>query len=277
MDLQEMSTELQKFADANNLDMNVSAVLDSMEAGDFVELSQAMDNSDNRTILKILQRYRARAFESFNYFSSTSTPSLNEMVNLINTMGMDEIKLNYNRFVRGALVEMAHLTMQELKTLIFEDITSTLQASQIANQNNATQNSGSQDPAVQAKMKQAELQKASANPNSQVTVPGNNGSTELEKVLGVDVGPTPDKSLVVTKDPNNQNQVSVFGMNDVEPVTEDPVQEELPVMEPEIEVQIVPDEAQPEHEFKDEPEVQNNQDEVLSAIMDFCARINGLR
>lgn len=278
MDLQEMGTELQKFADANGLDMDVASALDNMDAGEFVELSQAMDNSDNRSIMKILQRYRARAFESFEYFKPNSRHVGSEICEHVKSMRMDELQLNYERFVIGALKESSHLSTQELKTLVYEDITSSLQASQIADQNNASK-SVTQDPAVQAKMKQAELQKSAANPNSQVTVPGQNGNSELEKVLGVDIGPTPDKSLVVTKDPNNQNQVSVFGMNDVEPVTEEPeveieIQPEEPEQEMEPEIAPAPEERKM---FRDEEPETNNQDEVIAAIMDFCSRINGLR
>jgi hypothetical protein len=52
MDIQQAATELQKFADANGLQMDVSSVLETMDAGDYVSLNQAMDNSDNRSILK---------------------------------------------------------------------------------------------------------------------------------------------------------------------------------------------------------------------------------
>ena len=39
MDIQQTATELQKFADANGLQMDVSTVLDTMDAGDFVSLN----------------------------------------------------------------------------------------------------------------------------------------------------------------------------------------------------------------------------------------------
>ena len=40
MDIQQTSQELQKFADSQGMNIDVSTVLDNMDAGDFVELNR---------------------------------------------------------------------------------------------------------------------------------------------------------------------------------------------------------------------------------------------
>mgnify|MGYP007127224558 CR=1 FL=1 len=71
MDIQQTSQELQKFADSQGMNIDVSTVLDNMDAGDFVELNSAIDSNNNQEIFKILQKYKARMSESFEYFSPT--------------------------------------------------------------------------------------------------------------------------------------------------------------------------------------------------------------
>ena len=278
MDIQELSTQLQKFADAQGLNIDVDAVLQTMDAGDFVEINQAIDNSDNRSILKILQKYRARAMESYQYFNGTKLIESDEL-RVIDEMGYNELVENYHSFVQGALHDHSHLSLSEMKALVKEDLTSTLGN---AITNNDNKNQTTVNPEVQAKMKQAELQKNTGNPNFNVTVPNGTGSS-VEQVLGVDVGSNPDQSLVVTKDPNQANQVQVFGLNDVEPVQEDAMDilnmavhgadDELkdsveenfedPTLQAEPEIVVVQDEQVPQ------------EDDIISQIKAFCSRLNG--
>lgn len=288
MDVQELGTELQHFADAQGLNVNVDAILQTMDAGDFVEVNQAIDNNDNRSLLKILQKYRARAMESYQYFNGTKLIESDEL-RVIDEMGYNELVENYRAFVHGALHDHSHLSISEMKALIKEDLTTTL-GNAIANTDNKNQQT--MDPATAAKMKQAELQKNTGNPNFNVTVPNGTG-TSVEPVLGVDVGSNPEQSLVVTKDPNQTNQVQVFGLNDVQPVQEDAMDvlgmavqgadDELkdnidencedPTLQPEPQLQRNPE---------NDPEVLVVQDEVpqeediVAQIMAFCSRLNGM-
>ncbi|HAN1507124.1 TPA: hypothetical protein IEL01_005266, partial [Escherichia coli] len=78
MDINQTATELQKFADAHNLNVDVSVILDNMDAGDFITLNSAIDNSDNREIFQILQKYKAQMSECYNYFS---TKNVNKHIN----------------------------------------------------------------------------------------------------------------------------------------------------------------------------------------------------
>ncbi|QCW19018.1 structural protein [Salmonella phage SE_PL] len=216
MDIQQTATELQKFADANGLQMDVSTVLDSMDAGDFVALNQAMDNSDNHSILKILQKYKSRTFESYQYFSGMLLTE-DESINLVNDMTPDELIEHY-RTMEGMIHEVDHLTLQEIRTLVYEDLTTQLRANQIVDRNTTTQQQ-QVNPQTQAKVKQANIQRNANNSSFKVSVPGNQqGTQEIEPVVGIDPGPTPQQTLVVTKDQNKPNELSVYGLDDVETV-----------------------------------------------------------
>lgn len=205
-----------------------------------------------------------------------------------------------------ALRENSHLTLAEIKTLVFdelkEDLTTSLKAGQIAKQNN-TQQQTQINPQTAAKLKQAELQKNANNANFKVTVPGQtNGTSEVEPVVGVDVGPTTDQTLVVTKDTEKPNQLSVFGLGDVEPVQEAEYEEndsEDTMAPPDVTHteqtgspfthenpgmgelshaigKIESDDYSLDGEESPEGnEGMNNADEVLSQIIDFCSRMRG--
>lgn len=287
MDVQELGTELQHFADAQGLNINVDSVLQTMDAGDFIEINQAIDNNDNRSILQILQKYRARAMESYQYFNGTKLIESDEL-RVIDEMGYNELVENYRSFVNGALHDHSHLSISEMKALIKEDLTTTL-GNAITNTDNKNQQTV--DPAAQAKLKQAELQKNTGNPNFNVTVPNGTGSS-VEQVLGVDVGSNPEQSLVVTKDPNQANQVQVFGLNDVQPVQEDAMDvlgmavqgadDELkdnvdencedPTLQPEPEMQVNPEAEVLVVQDEEVPQ----EDDIVAQIMAFCSRLNGM-
>lgn len=216
MDIQQTATELQKFAQANGLQMDVSTVLDNMDAGDFVAINQAMDNSDNHSILKILQKYKSRSFESYSYFTGTQLTE-DASINLVNDLSPDELIEHYHT-IEGMVHDVTHLTLHELRTLVYEDLTSTLRADQIVNRNTTTQQQQI-NPQTQAKVKQTDIQKNANNSAFKVSVPGTQqGSQEIQQVLGLDPGPTTQQSLVVTKDPTKPNQVGVYSLDDVQTV-----------------------------------------------------------
>lgn len=307
MDIQQTAQELQKFADANGLQMDVNQALNAMDAGDFVEINQAMDNSDNRAIMQVLQKYKAQMSENYKLFASNKINESAE-VNALNKLTVTELEEFYRANCAFALRENSHLTLAEIKTLVFdelnEDITSQMNANQINKQNTAQQQS-QVNPQTAIKMKQADLQRNASNTNFKVSVPGNQaGSTELANVVGVDIGPTPDKSLVVTKDPSKANQVNVFGLNDIEPVQEDDEHDEVDnsegaIMAPEQQRSIEQQSSPLTHENpslgrlsqaigdiegsedttgEESPqgnEGMHNADEVLSQIIDFCSRMRG--
>jgi hypothetical protein len=307
MDIQQTAQELQKFADANGLQMEVNQVLSAMDGGDFVEINQAMDNSDNRTIMQLLQKYKAQMSENYKLFASNKINESAE-VNALNGLTVSELEDFYKANCSFALRENSHLTLAEIKTLVFdelnEDLTSQLNANQINKQNTAQQQS-QVNPQTAIKMKQADLQRNASNTNFKVSVPGNQaGSTELANVVGVDIGPTPDKSLVVTKDPSKSNQVNVFGLDDIEPVQEDDEHDELDnsegaIMAPEQQRSIEQQSSPLTHENPSlgrlsqaigdiegsedttgEESPQGNEgmhdaDEILSQIIDFCSRMRG--
>jgi len=305
MDIQQTAQELQKFADANGLQMDVSQALSAMDAGDFVEINQAMDNSDNRAIMQVLQRYKARMSESHKLFTSTKINESAE-VSSLNKLTVNELVGFYKRHCAFALRENSHLTLAEIKTLVFdelnEDLASTLSANQINKKNTSTQQTQI-NPQTAAKLKQAQLQQNANNQNFKVTVPGqSSGSTELEPVVGVDVGPTTDQTLVVTKDPSKANQLSVFGLDDVEPVQEAEYEEndsEDTMAPPDVDhlenssspltnhnpglgdlAQAIGDIEGSDENTSGEESVEGNHamdnaDEVLSQIIDFCSRMRG--
>lgn len=216
MDIQQTATELQKFAEANGLQIDVSTVLDTMDAGDYVSLNQAMDNSDNRTILQILQKYKSRTNESYRYFS---TDVINEdaSINIVNEMGVDELIEHYHT-IDGMIHGVEHLTLQELKSIVYEDLASNLRANQIVNRNTTTQQQ-QVNPQTQAKVKQADIQRNANNSAFKVSVPGNQqGTQEIEPVVGIDPGPTSQQTLVVTKDQTQPNQLGVYSLDDVQTV-----------------------------------------------------------
>ncbi len=307
MDIQQTAQELQKFADANGLQMDVNQALNAMDAGDFVEINQAMDNSDNRAIMQVLQKYKAQMSENYKLFTSNKINESAE-VNALNKLTVTELEDFYKEHCSFALRENSHLTLAEIKTLVFdelnEDLTSQLSANQINKQNTAQQQS-QVNPQTAIKMKQADLQRNASNTNFKVSVPGNQaGSTELANVVGVDIGPTPDKSLVVTKDPTKANQVNVFGLDDVQPVQEDDEHDEVDnsegaIMSPEQQRSIEQQSSPLTHENpslgrlsqeisdiegsedtsgEESPqgnEGMHNADEILSQIIDFCSRMRG--
>lgn len=216
MDMQQTASELQKFADAHGMNIDVAIIIDNMDAGDFVALNGAMDNSDNRTIMQLLQKYKAHMSESYNYFSPTNfmkhINESSELCSKIDSMSAKELTEHYRSM--NTYCDVSSLSIQELKALVFEDITSQLKSNQAVNMNNNTQQ---MNPQTQAKLKQAELQK-NAN-NMQVTVPGTQSGTDaVEPVVGVDIGSTPDQSLVITKNSSKPNELNVFSLDDVTPV-----------------------------------------------------------
>lgn len=287
MDIQQTAQELQKFADANGLDMDVDQALNAMDAGDFVEINQAMDNSDNRTIMQVLQKYKARTNENYQYFNGT-TLSESDEVNNINGMGVDALIGAYRDNVCGAFYDCSHLTLSEMKTLVYEDLTSTLSSTPSTNNAITQQSSQSQqnqvNPQVQDKLKQAELQQNVNNSSFKVSVPGDSsGSTKIAPIVGVDVGSTPEQTLVVTKNDENPNEVNVFGLNDVQPVKEDdePCVVDSPLenhglgkLSLEIE-RIDGDQPDISEKSTEDDEPMSNVDDVISQIMDFCSRMRG--
>jgi len=304
MDIQQTAQELQKFADANGLQMDVNQALNSMDAGDFVEINQAMDNSDNRAIMQVLQKYKARMSESYKLFTNTKINESAE-VSSLNKLSVNELERFFKQHCTFALRENSHLTLAEIKTLVFdelnEDLASTLSANQINQKNTNTQQTQI-NPQTAAKLKQTQLQQNANNQNFKVTVPGNStGSTDIEPVVGVDVGPTTDQTLVVTKDPNQANQLSVFGLDDVQPVqeaeyeendsedvmappdvahveqTSSPLTHEQPSMGQLAQAigDIEGEENTSGEESVEGNEGMHNADEVLSQIIDFCSRMRG--
>lgn len=237
MDIQQTATELQKFADANGLQMDVSTVLDNMDAGDFVAINQAMDNSDNHSILKILQKYKSRTFESYNYFNGTVLTE-DDSINLVNDMTPNELIEHYHT-IEGMIHDVSHLTLNEIRTLVYEDLSSNLRANQIVGRNTTTQQQ-QVNPQTQAKVKQADIQRNANNSAFKVSVPGNQqGTQQIEPVVGVDPGPTSQQTLVVTKDPTQPNQLGVYSLDDVETVQQQGqtnIQEELSPQEANDEV-----------------------------------------
>lgn len=218
MDIQQISVELQKFADAHGLNVEVATIIDNMDAGDFVALNNAMDQSDNRTLLQLLQKYKAHMSESYMYFKSTNhNKHINEssdMMKKIDNMSAMELAETFKK--SNTYGDSSHFSTQELKALCYEDITSQLRANQIAKSNTAGQQQQI-NPQTQAKMKQAQLQRGTG--NLQVTVPGDQSGTDvIEPVVGVDVGATPQQTLVVTKNGTKPNQVNIFGLDDVNPI-----------------------------------------------------------
>ncbi|SOK58565.1 hypothetical protein [Yersinia phage fHe-Yen9-04] len=303
MDIQQTAQELQKFADANGLQMDVNQALSSMDAGDFVEINQAMDNSDNRTIMQVLQKYRARTNENYQYFDGT-TLSESEEINTINAMGVDALIEAYRDNVHGAFYDCSHLTLSEMRTLVYEDLASTLNSNQISNRNTSTQQTQI-NPQTQAKLKQAELQQNANNSSFKVTVPGDStGTSQVAPIVGVDVGQTPQQTLVVTKSNEKPNQVNVFGLDDVQPVQEDDEHDEVEsqsVMAPPAKSNNIEQVGSPfthenpglgelsreigriegdqydtsGEESPEGNEAMNNADEMISQILDFCSRMRG--
>lgn len=231
MDINQTATELQKFADAHNLNVDVSVILDNMDAGDFITLNSAIDNSDNREIFQILQKYKAQMSECYEYFS---TNNLNKHINestelhsIVDAMTLKQLEETYTK--KYTYSDTSKLTTQELKAIVFEDFqnqATQMQSKQIAKMN-VSQGQQQVNPQTQAKIKQAELQR-NAN-NMKVSVPGTQSGTDsVEPVVGVDPGQTPEQTLVITKSGTKPNELNVFPLNDVNPIDNqnNPIREE---------------------------------------------------
>lgn len=221
MDMQQIASELQKFADAHQMNIDVSVVIDNMDAGDFIALNQAMDSSDNRSIAQLLQKYKARMSECYKKFNSKSQiDENNELISRVQNMSFSELHEAYKSF--STYSDASGLSTQEIKTLVYEDLTTQLRSNQLAKMN-TNQQQQQQNPQTQAKLKQAELQRNMG--NIQVTVPGQqSGTDEVQSVVGVDAGANPQQSLVVTKNSNKPNDVNVFSLDDVTPVQKNQMQ-----------------------------------------------------
>lgn len=304
MDIQDIAVQLQKFADSNGIAIDANSALENMDAGDFVALNQAIDNSDNRSIIEILQKYKARTNENYALFGLNMLTESEEF-NSVLSMGVNELVEHYRK-IPGSYYDVSNLTIQEMRTLVYEDLTTQLQANQIATAN-TNQQQQQVNPQTQAKLKQAQLQKNTGNMN--VTVPGSTTGTDtVAQVVGLDVGPTPDKSLVVTKDASHPNQVQVFGLNDVSPVdsTNQNVTEDLDPQEINNELMAPPSDdrlssnASPlthtepgigeiiqsisnieaeDDVFGDQSPLGNSsmdaENEIIAQIIDFCSRMKG--
>lgn len=224
MDIQQTAEQIQSFADANGIQIDADVVVNNMDSGDFIELNQAMDNSDNRAIAHILQKYKARLSENYKYFKVNAKYTQRESVQKINSLTFDALVESVKS---GSGIDVSKLSIAEMKTLAHDKMEEAvnnpqaqLTANIIANANNQEQQQ-KVNPQTQAKMKQAELQRNSNNNAMQVTVPGNqSGTNDVEKVMGVDPGPTPQQTLVVTKSNQKPNEVNVFGLDDVNPVNQ---------------------------------------------------------
>lgn len=303
MNIQQTAEELQKFADANGLNIDVSEMLNAMTAGDFIEINSAMDRSNNREIMKILQKYKARASEYYEHFNGNS-PLLSESLQHMQNMGSDELNEMYQQYVFGALTDSSHLTLSEMRALVMEDLATSLNANQIASRNNTMQQQ-KVNPQTQMKMKQAQIQRNSNNQNFKVTVPGQqNGTTDVENVVGIDAGPTPQTTLVVTKDNNRPNELSVYGLNDIDPVNNGsqvnvneenqnsvmaPPEQELeqstssplthtPPSMGELYQEIGDLEGAEDIHGEDSPlgnKAMHQQDELIDQIMSFCSKLKG--
>lgn len=280
MDINEISMELQKFADAHNLGIDVQTVLNTMDAGDFVSINTAMDNGDKRQIMQILQKYKAQLSESYSAFGMYSTfYNSDKIISEVRSMGYDDLK-GHLRSTAGT----EGLTLQEMRTLVYEDITTSLPAQvtqQVAQQN--TQD-GQQNPVVQAKLKQQSIQQNAGNQNFKVSVPGVNGTSSVQSVVGVDSASTPDKSLVVTQDTSKPGQVQVFPMNSVSTVNEEDENEECTSMvqnaeypeEDFIVLGAEPEMDSTEQEIEQQEELELSQEEIVLGIIALCKKLGSL-
>ena len=153
-------------------------------------------------------------------------------------MGTDELIEHYHT-IEGMLHGTDHLTLQELKTIVYEDLMSNLRANQIVGRNTVTQQQ-QVNPQTQAKVKQADIQRNANNSSFKVSVPGNQqGTQQIEPVVGIDPGPTSQQTLVVTKDQSKPNQLGVYSLDDVDTVQQQGqtnIQEELSPQEQNDEV-----------------------------------------
>lgn len=296
MNMEDIQAELQKFADANHLSVDVAKILDIISAGDFIVLNSAMDQSDNTTILQVLQKYRAQVSESYNAFGNLllAMTESNAMFQEVRRMGSTELHEHYQH-CNGATHDTSFLTLQEMQTLVFEDLTTSLTSAQTSGSTakpSAAPQDGQQNPVVAAKLKQQSIQQNAGNANFQVSVPGTNGSSSVQSVLGIDIAQKPEDSLVVTKDPTKANQVQVYSINDVSTVNEDESDEEQCVLvQPEegyeeetpevdeLEVAANDPEVQPESdqfgfEVINDPEpTEEEQDATIQQILDFCKKL----
>lgn len=221
MNNQELVQELQIFADAHNLNMDVQQAFENIDAGDFITINQAIDSNDNVQIMKILQKYKAQVNENYSKF--LSGVNLTESMNGIKELPIQKLKKLYEKFCKGAISDISHLSTIELQTLVYEDMNTSLAGAQSRASALANANTMQNQPNIQTqnKLKQNELLQKGNSGNMKVQVPGQNGNVDITDVVGIDVANNTDQSLVVTKDPNKQGNVEVFSINDVSPVNEE--------------------------------------------------------
>lgn len=206
----DVKIQLQKFADANNISVDIESMISNISAGDYVSLLQAMENNDSRSIIKLIHQYKAKLSENFKVFSKLH-PSNEYNINYIQECGHNDLVPLYKTFVQGALYECDYLSTSELRTLIYEDFSST---QQIVNNNNNAQQTVDTVTSNQDKIDQ--IMRNQQDPNFRVSTV-DNGTTDIKKVVGIETtGTDPDNTLVAMSDPNAMNgQLDIRNLSDI--------------------------------------------------------------
>jgi len=208
-------SNLKKWFKSNGLNPNnAEKFYDNINAGDLVTLMTAFNNNDLDTVAQIYNKTKAEMSSSYGVIKdSFSNLRMNDITSLYQRLPISSVRTN-------------HLSESHIRTLIFDSInegivssmnaakssTGSVNTPKIQPQNNQQlsnpQNTDDNEMSIQQKQ-----QALTQNKNLKVTT-GGIGSEE--DVLGTQFDPSnPQNSLVVVKDPSNQNKVQVLNLNDV--------------------------------------------------------------
>lgn len=223
--------DLTKWLHANGIQKpSAEELYNNIDAGDLVTLITAFEHKDHDTIAQIFNKTKAEMSSNFNSIKeSYSLSSMFELENLYQKLPVTSYRTDYlseahlRTLIYDAITEGIVSSMNSAKSSTGQDSVSNTvnqNSQQLQNaQNNQIQqtaNTPNNDNLVTAQQKQQILKQ---DPNTKVTF---GGIGNEDDVLGTQLDPSdPNNSMVVVKDPNNQNQVKVLNINDVNLIDQD--------------------------------------------------------
>lgn len=219
----------QSWADANGIDsVNVEKVLSNMDMSDFLVFTVAIKQKNYDLIGQLYHRASSHMMESYKFFNGTYLleDCMDKNIQIIDTMSFKHVYEAYQQ-IPGSTYNVNHLSIAEMKTLVYEAFGTIKPQGPIAPQNPASQFSGyttdKQPPAANDGMtpQQKQTQIMQAEPGT-VQVQGAqeqpNGSQQPQQmsVQGIDIDEQdPSNTNVVVADPTNPNEVNIMSLDDI--------------------------------------------------------------
>lgn len=139
----ETQEQLQKFADANGITIDIEKFLQTLPAGQYLVLTTAMEHNDNQQIIDIMNNYGAQQFESYNNFKLGIVFN-NDLMETVSNMTYTNLS-DFIAESRFKVFDVSKYSLNSLRTLVYEDLQSSAHSSLNGNGSTQSDETSNQD------------------------------------------------------------------------------------------------------------------------------------